>query len=107
MDEDSATINITNDFTKSSFEGIYLGFVAIVLIAILIVIGNSLVLYGAYRKTNFGILRDLDIVIISLAINDLLIGLIGIPSRIFALWMQGSYDLKSVNNKGKCSIQGL
>ena len=101
MDEDSATTNVTSGFTKSRFEGMYLGFVGLILIAILIFLGNSLVLYAAYEKKNFGMLRHLDIVIKSLALNDLLIGLIGIPSRVFALWMQGSFDLKNAYDKGK------
>ena len=104
MDAGNATTNLTTDFTENHVEGMYLGFVFLVLIAILIFLGNSLVFYAAYGEKNFGILRNLDIVIKSLAMNDLLIGLIGIPSRILALWMQGSFDLEHAYNKGKCFI---
>ena len=46
------------------------------------IIGNGLVLYAYYGSRNLGILRELDGVIKSLAVADLLFGLIGIPSRI-------------------------
>ena len=70
------------------------------LIAMIAIMGNGLVLYAAYRKNNpmkFSVYQDLDIVIKSLAITDLLIGLVGIPSRILASWLQepsdGNHDL--------------
>ncbi len=53
------------------------------------------VLYAAYGKKNLlngTAVRDLDIVIKSLAVTDLLIGLVGIPSRIVAAGMHENYD---------------
>ena len=73
------------------------------LIGAVAIIGNSLVIYAACRKNNsmkFSILRDLDIVIKSLAINDLLIGLVGIPARVFAMWMEGDFNLDKDHDKG-------
>ena len=53
------------------------------LIAIVIVLGNSLVLYAAKTgNMNSGYLRQLDNLIKSLALSDLLFGLVEIPFRI-------------------------
>ena len=73
------------------------------LIGAVAIIGNSLVIYAACRKNNsmkFSILRDLDIVIKSLAINDLLIGLVGMPARALAFWVEGFLDLHEDHYKG-------
>ena len=51
------------------------------LIGIIAVLGNGLVLYAAYGNRNNGRLNYLDGVIKSLAVNDLIYGLIGIPCR--------------------------
>lgn len=79
-----------------------------ILIGMVAIMGNGLVLYAAYRKNNsmkFSVLRDLDIVIKSLAINDLLIGLVGFPARAFSVWMRGEFDLDEDHNEGKnCRI---
>ena len=58
-----------------------------ILFAVIAILGNSLVLYAAYGTKNLlqvNALRDLDIVIKSLAITDLMVGLVGIPCRITA-----------------------
>ena len=52
--------------------------------ALLAVVGNGLVLYVSLRNRNHGSLKHLDCVIQSLAVADMLYGLIGIPCRIFA-----------------------
>ena len=77
--------------------------VFVILIGIVAVMGNGLVLYAAYRKNNsmkLSVLRDLDIVIKSLAINDLLIGLVGIPTRPLANWNGGNYIWADEYDKG-------
>ena len=51
------------------------------IITITAVIGNALVLYAAQRNRNNGSLKYFDSVIKSLAVNDLIYGLIGIPCR--------------------------
>ena len=60
-------------------------------IALVAVIGNILVLYAALKTRNMGRLRFFDGTIMSLAIADLLIGLIGIPGRITSLYIMGNY----------------
>ena len=73
------------------------------LIAMVAIMGNGLVLYAAYGKNNsmkFSAVRDLDIVIKSLAITDLLIGLVGIPSRVLAFWGEGVFELNDDHNEG-------
>ena len=82
---------------------IVFGIVFFLLIGAVAIIGNGLVIYAACRKNNsmkFSVLRDLDIVIKSLAINDLLIGLVGIPARVFAMWMAGNFNLDKDRDEG-------
>ena len=58
------------------------------LIAVVAIIGNALVLYAAFGKQKLlsvKTLRNLDTVIKSLAVTDLMIGLIGIPLRLIAV----------------------
>ena len=50
-------------------------------VAIIAVLGNGLVLYATYGNRNNGRLNYLDGVIKSLAVNDLIYGLFGIPWR--------------------------
>ena len=74
-----------------------------ILIAIIAIMGNGLVLYASYGKQNsmkFSVLRDLDIVIKSLAVTDLLIGLVGMPARALAFWVEGFLDLHEDHYKG-------
>ena len=86
----------------------YVGWTMYPLISIVAVMGNGLVLYAAFGKNNsmkFSVLRDLDIVIKSLAVTDLLIGSVGFWARRFASWMKGELDLDEDNNIGiKCRI---
>ena len=56
-------------------------------IALVAVVGNGLVLFVSLTNRNQGELKHLDCVIRSLAVTDLLFGLIGIPCRIIAAKM--------------------
>ena len=87
--------------SQSSEEVFYL--VLVILMALVAIMGNGLVLYAGYRKKNsikFSAMRDMEIVIKSLAINDLLIGLVGFPARILALWMGDRHNLKEDHDEG-------
>ena len=63
--------------------------------AIMILIGlsaavtNGLVLYITNNHKNQGPLKNLDIIIKSLAVADMLFGLIGIPCRLLAAYYKG------------------
>ena len=61
-----------------------------IFIGIIAVLGNGLVLYTGYRNKNTGSLSYLDVVIKSLAVNDLIYGLFGIPcitiDRLNSMW---------------------
>lgn len=60
-----------------------------VILAILSIIGNGIVIYVAGRKKNTGTLRYLNNAVRSLAVTDLVIGLIGIPLMIvYYYWGQ-------------------
>ena len=48
-------------------------------IAIICIIGNVLVIYASYQSTNTARFRYLDSVVISLAVTDVLFGLVGTP----------------------------
>lgn len=56
-------------------------------LALVAVIGNGLVLYASYGTTNCGPLRHLDDAIKSLAVADLLFGLLGTPFLIYLYYM--------------------
>lgn len=105
MNESSTFEPITRGKLEESQSGgifveFVIGLILCILMALLIVLGNSLFLYLAYRKKNFGILRDLDIDIKSLAVTEHLVGLVGIPCRVLALWLQGSFDISDGYNEG-------
>ena len=59
------------------------------LVALVAIAGNGLVLYACFARTNLGSLRHFDSVIKSLATNDLLLGLIGIPCWIYQAYYAG------------------
>ena len=65
------------------FGGVY------ILVAAVSIIGNGLVLYSAHRNRNLGRLRYFDGAIKSLAIADMLFGLVGIPCRMFGTYYIG------------------
>ena len=63
-------------------------------VAVAAAIGNGLVLYAAYSNRNTGRLRSLDAVIKSLALTDMIFGLIGIPCKILGDYF-GKYNSPS------------
>ena len=70
----------------------WLGVVIYLGIAILSIIGNGLVLKTAMENFNMGRLRHLDAVIKSLAVADMLYGLIGAPCKIAVDYYVGKYN---------------
>ena len=73
---------------KLVFWGLAMIFLFIASIAIF---GNGILLYVTYYSMNDGPLENLDIVIKSLAMADMLLGLIGIPSRLIVSRYEGTY----------------
>ena len=63
-------------------------------IGIVAILGNGLVLFAIYGSRNLSMLRGFDGVIKSLAVADLLVGLIGVPIRIYE-----SYNVGKICNK--------
>ena len=71
---------------------IFWGLTALYLcVALLAAVGNGLVLFAAYGNRNCGPLRILDSVIKSLAMTDMLYGLIGMPCRLIGMCYEGRY----------------
>ena len=58
-------------------------------IGIVAIVGNGLVLYATYGSRNLSMLRGFDGVIKSLAMADLLVGLVGVPIRIYESYNVG------------------
>ena len=56
-------------------------------IAVVGIIGNCLVIYASYGNKNSGPLRYLDDVVKSLAVTDMLFGVVGAPCIIFIYYM--------------------
>ena len=71
---------------------IWFAFAVYICMAIIATIGNGLVLYAAHVGHNTGRLRYLDGVIKSLAMTDMLFGVIGIPCMLIADYYTGKYD---------------
>ena len=88
--------NTIKNATKSIYEenkGVIWLFGAIyIVVALVAIIGNGLVLYAAHSNRNLGRLRNFDGAIKSLAIADMLFGLVGIPCRIFGTYYIGMVD---------------
>ena len=61
------------------------------ILALTAIIGNGLVLYSTTKSINLGALRNLDAVIKSLAMADLLYGLLGVPSNIINYYYLSKY----------------
>ena len=80
-----------NNVTFWGFNVIYLS------VALVATVGNGLVLYAAYKNRNHGPLKVLDNVIKSLAISDMLFGLVGMPCRIIGMCYEGRYSSKNLN----------
>ena len=78
---------------ESTYEKIavlfWLGVVLYLFLALLAIVGNALVLYTTLEDINMGPLRYLDDVIKSLALADMLYGLIGVPCKITADYYVG------------------
>ena len=78
----------TNNYEK--YTGLFWAFAAITfIVALMAKLGNGFVLLITYGNRNSGRLRYLDNAIISLAVADMLIGLIGIPCRIVVYYLRG------------------
>ena len=58
-------------------------------IAVVTVIGNGTVLYASCRSNNFSRLSFFDSAIKSLAVADMLLGLVGIPCRVSGVYYIG------------------
>ena len=84
----------TRSLTNAEFNSVLIDTVSFflsLLTAIVAIIGNGLVIYAAYGKKSLlrvKALRSLDIVIKSLAVTDLMVGLVGIPCRIIAIKLE-------------------
>ena len=104
MDKENEINNLTNYLTEVKFNRLQVGLILLsILIALVAIFGNALVLYAAYGKRTLlqgTIVRDLDIVIKSLAVTDLLIGLVGIPSRIVAEITTQNFDWENNHFEG-------
>ena len=61
-------------------------------IALVAVTGNGLVLYAAHGDKHLGRLQNFDVVIKSLALTDMLFGLVGMPCRIIGSYYVGMYN---------------
>ena len=100
--EENTTNNLTtifsSDIPRSSYErnrGTFWAFAAIYLcIGLVAVIGNGLVLYASFCTRNLGRLRYFDTAIKSLALADMLFGLVGVPCRFIASYYIGILNYK-------------
>ena len=80
--EETSQLIPTDESEFKTFKGFsYLLAVINICIGIIAVLGNGLVLNAGYRNKKTVRLSYLDVVIKSLAVNDLLYGLFGIPFR--------------------------
>ena len=83
--------------SESTYEKIVIVFwmgVALYLgLGLLALIGNGLVLYTSFGDLNMGPLRHLDNVIKSLAVADMLYGLLGVPCKVVADYYVGKRQI--------------
>ena len=83
---------LMKESTYERHKAFFWGGVALYLcLSIIAIAGNGLVLYTSFTNFNMGSLRHLDTVIKSLAMADLLFGLIGIPCKIVNDYYIGKY----------------
>ena len=79
--------------SESTYEKIiivfWMGVVLYLGLGLLALIGNGLVLYTSFGDLNMGPLRHLDNVIKSLAVADMLYGLLGVPCKVVADYYVG------------------
>ena len=73
-------------------EWFWIGIAVYMCIAVVAVIGNGLVLYAAYGNRNMGPLWYLDNAVKSLAVADMLFGLIGVPCKIISDYYTGEFN---------------
>ena len=88
------TYNKTIEGNGDQFYGMLLSWhIMVILLGLFAIFGNGLVLHASFGKKNIlraPVLLDLDMIIKSLAMTDLLIGLLGIPFRIIAVHFENS-----------------
>ena len=86
-----------SSISESTYEKIVIVFwmgVALYLgLGLLALIGNGLVLYTSFGDLNMGPLRHLDNVIKSLAVADMLYGLLGVPCKVVADYYVGKRQI--------------
>ena len=91
-DNSSSNENFPQSFYEKNKATFWVCSVIYVCIAFVAVTGNSLVIYAAHVDKNLGRLRNFDIVIKSLAVTDMLFGLVGMPCRIIGSYYVGMYN---------------
>ena len=87
VNETNATEEVQYSSYDKHFEIIWCGIVFSLPIALLAILGNSLVIYASYGHRNCGPLRYLDSVVKSLATTDLGTGVLGYPLVITNYYM--------------------
>ena len=98
----SAEISSQSESTYDKIEVMFwMGVVLYLGLGILAFIGNGLVLYTSLGDLNMGPLRHLDNVIKSLAVADMLYGIIGVPCKVAADYYVGKcnhFCMKGIQN---------
>ena len=100
-------LNFNNTLSNSSVlekdsvyeqnKSLYTGLSAVYLcIALVAAVGNGLVLYISCENRNNGPLRNFDSAIRSLAVADMLYGLIGMPCRVINNYFEGMCNDKKI-----------
>ena len=95
MDTIGTTSIGTNNTVPTAEFGAILAFSLV--ISILAIIGNSLVIYASVTNKNSGPFRFIDGIIRSLAVADLLLGLIGNPFIVISYYL-GKYKMPHPRN---------
>jgi hypothetical protein len=83
LSEGIHTIELNNVRKNEYLYGFWVYVTTYMLISLISAIANACLLFVTYRERNSGRLRYLDNAIKSLAITDMLFGLIGAPLRVF------------------------
>ena len=87
-DSNGTTTSVTHETAYDKNTALFWVLVVFYLcIALVATIGNALVIYAAYGNNNKGPLRYIDDVVKSLAIADMLYGLIGTPFLIYGYFL--------------------
>ena len=97
--QDTFSTSNDSDFltdSESTYEKIIIvfwsGVVLYLGLGFLALTGNGLVLYTSFGDLNMGPLTHLDNVIKSLAVADMLYGLLGVPCKVVADYFVGKYQ---------------